>query len=270
VSTTSGLPWTTDPTNLPINLTIAGETVTATAIASVLTDAFGRTASSSWGTADSGQAWSTSGGTSTDYAVGSGYGSHTLSTVNAVRRSFITFPYADFDYYGSITTSAAATGASITGGLTSRTIDQDNLYTARLEFTTGNAIVLSIRKRVTGTETELGTYTTAITHSPGTFVRLRFQVSGSTLRARVWPVGQTEPAGWQVEVTDTSLTAASLLGARSISLTGNTNTSPQVRYDDLAVINPQTFTVTRSVNGITKAQSSGAAVSLADPAIVAL
>lgn len=34
---------------------------------------------------------------------------------------------------------------------------------------------------------------------------LRFQVIGTTLSAKVWQTGQTEPAGWQLRVTDTSL-----------------------------------------------------------------
>lgn len=34
---------------------------------------------------------------------------------------------------------------------------------------------------------------------------LRFQAIGTTLSAKVWPTGQTEPPGWQLRVTDMSL-----------------------------------------------------------------
>ncbi|PZT70205.1 hypothetical protein DN402_31810 [Streptomyces sp. SW4] len=70
---------------------------------SALYDEFGRTASSAWGQAASGQTWSTSGGTAADYNVTGGYGAHRLATTNASRRSFTPFTYTDFDAYVSLT-----------------------------------------------------------------------------------------------------------------------------------------------------------------------
>ncbi|MET8475438.1 hypothetical protein ABZY90_19520 [Streptomyces sp. NPDC006422] len=270
VLTTSGPVWTTDSAEHPFPVRIAGEVVTVTDVDSWATDAFGRTTANGWGTADSGHVWSTGGGTSADFAVGSGYGSHTLATTNASRRSFTDFTYNDFDVYASITTSATATGGSLFGGLTGRYLDSSNFYTARVEFTTGNALVLSLRKFVAAAETQLATLTLPDVYSAGTYVRVRFQAQGSTLRAKAWLAGALEPGPWQVTVTDTSLTTSAFLGARSISATANTNVNPQVRYDNYEVVNPQTFTVTRSVNGVTKAQSAGADVRLAYPAYTAL
>ncbi|NUO43725.1 MAG: hypothetical protein HOV82_17015 [Streptomyces sp.] len=272
VMTTSGPEWTTSPAQMPIPLRVAGEVMSATAVSSYLTDAFGRTTASSWGAADSGQSWSTGGGTAADYNVTGGYGAHRLATANASRRTFVTFDFDDFDYYASLTTSATATGGSIYGGPTGRYIDSDNLYMARVEFTTGNAVILSIRKRVAAVETQLGTYSLlGFTYTPGTtFIRVRFQVIGSTLRAKAWPSTDAEYGPWQIEVTDTDLTTSDFLGVRSISSSANTNVNPEVRYDNVETISPQAFTVTRSVNGVTKAQSAGADVRLAYPAMTAL
>lgn len=238
--------------------------------ASYLYDNFGRTSSSSWGTAESSQTWSTGGGTAADYNVTGGYGSHRLATVSASRRTFVDNVYPDFDYCVDVTTSATATGGSLYGGPAARYIDSNNLYQAQLEFTTANVIVLSILKRVAAVETALGTFTTRITHAAGTYVRLRFQGSGSTIRARAWLTTESEPVEWQVSVTDTSLTTSDFMGVRSIAASGNTNVNPEVRYDNLDLITPQTFTVTRSVNGVTKAQSSGADARLAFPAYTSL
>lgn len=272
VSTTSGPVWTTDSAEHPFSIRVAGEVMSVTDVDSFLTDAFGRSVSNGWGTADSGQAWSTGGGVAGNYNVASGYGSHTLSTTNASRRTFVTFDYGDFDYYASLTTSATATGGSLFGGPTGRYVDSDNLYMARLEFTTGNAVILSIRKRVAAVETELGTYSLAgFTYTPGTtYIRVRFQVIGSTLRAKAWESTGLEYGPWQIEVTDTSLTTSDFLGVRSISASANTNVNPEVRYDNLETISPQKFTVTRSSNGVTKAQAAGADVRLAYPAYTAL
>lgn len=261
--------WTLDSADWPFDVRVGGEVMTVTAVADWLSDAFGRSVSNGWGSADSGQAWSTGGGTAADYAVASGVGSHTLATVNASRRTFTEASFADIDYQGDIATSATATGGSLFGGLTARYFDSSNLYTARLEFTTANAIILSLRKFVGGTETQLATYSLPDTYTPGTFVRLRFQVTGARLRARAWLATDTQP-DWQVSATDGALSTSALVGARSIASAANTNVNPVVSYDNLRVINPQTDDVTRSVNGVTKAQSAGADLRLATPTVLAL
>ncbi|MCI3271389.1 carbohydrate binding domain-containing protein [Streptomyces cylindrosporus] len=243
--------------------------------ASWLHDAFGRTVSSSWGTSDAGLAWNqVGGGSASDYNVGSGYGSHILSTLDTSRRSAVTAPHADFDIYCDITTSALATGTeSLYGAVTARMQDASNMYMARLQFTTSNTIVLSLRKVIADVQTELGTYTLAgITHVAGTFIRVRFQGRGTALKAKAWLASSSfEPGVWNIEATDSAITAANQYGTRSIRPTGNTNAATvEVRYDNYDVVTPQIFTVARSRNAIVKAQAAGADVRLARPTIVAL
>lgn len=235
-----------------------------------LHDTFPRTTASGWGSADTGQAWSTGGGTAGNYNVTGGYGSHTLATVNASRRTFVDFTYTDFDVYVSMTTSATATGGFLSGGPTGRYTDSDNLYTARLEVSTANALTLTIRKRVAAVETSLGSYSLMDTYSAGTYVRIRFQAVGSTLRAKAWLASGLQPGPWQISVTDTDLTTSAFIGLRSISSSSNTNVNPEIRYDDLEVVNPQTLTVTRSQNGVVKTHAAGADARLANPAHAAL
>jgi hypothetical protein len=272
VATTVGPQWTTAPVQLPVDMKMGGETLRVPAISSWALDTFTRTVSGGWGTADTGQLWSVVGGTvGTDFAVGSGYGSHVLTTVNASRRCGVDFLWPDIDMYVNVTTSATATGGSLYGGPVARYIDADNLYMVRIEFTTANAVLIDVRKRVAATETSIGTATTPITHVAGTFVRCRLQVTGSLICTKVWAASLPEPPEWQVIVTDTSLTTANFVGARSIAAAGNTNVSPAIRYDGFEVINPQRMTgVLRSRNGIAKAHAIGAAISLAEPAYAAL
>lgn len=263
--------WTTSAVDWPFDVRVGGEVMTVTGVTGWLEDVFGRSVSNGWGTSDTGQAWSTGGGTAADYAVGSGVGSHTLATVNASRRTFVDTDIVNFDYYVDVAVSATATGGSLFGGPTGRYMDSSNLYQARLEFTTGSALILSIRKLVNSNETQLGTYTLVDTYTPGGFVRIRFQASGATFRAKAWlATDPVEEPNWHVTVTDTSITTAAFMGTRSISSSANTNVNPAVRYDNLRVANPQTLTVTRSVNGVVKAQTAGADVRLATPTILAL
>lgn len=73
VQVTAGRPWTADLAQLPLDLRIGGEVVTVTDILSgPAGDRFDRTVASSWGTATSGQAWTTTGGSSSDYSVTGG------------------------------------------------------------------------------------------------------------------------------------------------------------------------------------------------------
>ncbi|MGW2044632.1 hypothetical protein ACWCPF_05545 [Streptomyces sp. NPDC001858] len=271
VVTRQGPEWTRSAIELPFNLKAAGEEIQASAITSWAADAFGRTVSAGWGSADSGQAWTASGGTvATDYAVGSGYGQHILTTTNVSRRSGIDHTDPDVDVVVSVTTSATATGGSLYGGPAARYVDGNNLYFARVEFTTGNAVLVDLRKRVAAAESSLGTYTTGITHVAGTYVRCRLQVSGSLVRTKVWAASAVEPETWQVATIDTSLTTSAFVGARSITAAGNTNVNPQVRYDSFEVLNPQVITASRSVNGAVKPHTAGTAISLARPAVAAL
>jgi hypothetical protein len=238
--------------------------------ASVIYDDFGRTSTDTWDSADSGQAWTNTGGAAADYDVLTGFGRHIATATSSGRQSTITSVDADSDMYVDVTTAALSTGASQFMGPIARFADVNNLYQARVAFTTANAVVLSIRERVAAVETELGTFTTGFTHVAGTNMRVRFQVIGSALKAKIWPASRVEPSAWNIEVTDTSLTAAGSTGVKSVRDAGNTNANAEFRYDNLDLRNPQTFTVTRSHNGVVKTQSAGAAIKLRHPAIIAL
>jgi hypothetical protein len=241
--------------------------------ASWLHDGFGRTSASGWGQSESGLSWSSvGGGAATDYTVGSGYAAHVLGSVDVSRRTAVTALHPDFDVYCDLTTSALATGDSLYGAVCGRMADANNLYMCRVEFTTSNTILVSVRKNLAAVQTQLGSgYTVPVTHVAGQFIRVRFQVVGNTFRAKAWLATAAEPPTWAIEAFDSTFSAAAQIGTRSIRVTGNTNTaSVEVRYDNFDLINPQVMTVDRARNGVVKAQLAGEDVRLARPAIVAL
>lgn len=272
VVVTAGPPWVTtanNPTEFPFDIRVGGEVMTVSGIGGSAADAFGRTVANGWGTSDSGQAWTASGGTASNFAVGSGAGTITVTSVNVSRWVVLPQVAADFDIAATVSTSALAAGASQYAGLTGRWVDANNGYVCRLEFTTAAAVALTIRKRVAGTETQLvGGTVAGLTHTAGGQFKVRFQAVGSTLQAKVW-TGSTEP-DWTFAVTDTSFTAAGSVGMRALTATGNTNTNPVVTWDNFQNILPQGFTVARSVNGVVKAQPAAASVQLANPLVLAL
>jgi hypothetical protein len=263
--------WTKDPTDFPLDIRVGGEVIRVTAISDLVTDTFTRTVSNGWGTSDSGLGWSTGGGVASDYSVSGGTGNHLLSTVGLSRRCFATTTAADLDIYVSITADQLATGDFLAGGLTARYLDSDNLYSAQLRFTASNAVQVVVIKRVNVTETTLGTYTMpGVTFVAGTLYRLRFKLVGSLLRAKGWLASDAETPEWQVSVMDGDLVTPNLLGFRSISGSGSTNVNPSIKYDDYAIVSPQLFTMTRSINGVVKTHSRGETLSLATPTYLAL
>lgn len=201
-----------------------------------------------------------------------GRGIVSLGSVNVSRWTTVPAPGADVDVTASVATNVLAAGGGHFLALAARWLDVNNAYVARLEFSTSQAVILTLRKRVAGTETLLVQHTTGLTHAAGRRFVVRFQVTGSTLRAKAWEAGAPEPGAWQLETTDTDLSAAGAVGTRSVLSSANTNTLPVVAsWDDfIESSRPQLMTVTRSVNGVTKSHTAGTDVRLAQPMILAL
>ncbi|MCX4778178.1 hypothetical protein [Streptomyces sp. NBC_01264] len=201
-----------------------------------------------------------------------GYGLVSLTSVNVARGTTLDSPGANADLMATVATDKLAVGGSHFCSLVARWTDANNMYLARVEFTTTQTVLLTLRKRVAGTDTSLtSTYTTPYTHAAGRRFWIRFEVSGTTLRARVWPDTHPDPGAWQLTVTDTDLSADAEIGTRTSLSSANTNTLPvTASWSDFQVVSPQRMTVTRSTNGIVKSHASGVSVSLAQPAIAAL
>ncbi|WHX19835.1 hypothetical protein QFW82_23690 [Streptomyces malaysiensis subsp. malaysiensis] len=72
VAITAGPAWTTSPDEFPLDIQVGGEVMTVTSIASPVYDAFQRLVTGWWGTANTGQAWTTSGGSASDFSVKGG------------------------------------------------------------------------------------------------------------------------------------------------------------------------------------------------------
>ncbi|WP_405799267.1 poly-gamma-glutamate hydrolase family protein [Streptomyces sp. NBC_01506] len=204
-------------------------------------------------------------------SVYEGRGLVSLTSINVSRYTLIPAPGADVDLTATVSTDKLAVGGSHLPTLVARYADASNSYLARLDFTGTQTVILTLRKRLAGTETLLIQQTTDFTHAADRRFRIRFQILGTTLRAKTWLDGQGEPPAWNTETTDTSHSAAGQIGTRSILSTLNTNVLPvTVSWGDFLVAGPQTFTVTRSVNGIAKPHAAGAGVEVVRPTVRAL
>lgn len=210
--------------------------------------------------------------TSAVRAAFQGAGMISLGSVNISRYCLLPAISPDVDLTATLSTDKLAEGGSQYLSLVARYVDGSNLYMGRLEFSTGRNVVLSIRRRLAGTETALSQLTTGLTHAPGRRFHIRLQTEGATLRAKAWQVDTPEPAQWQITASDTSFTAAGQLGMRSILSPSTTNTPVTVAWHAFSddATRSQTLTVERSVNGVVKPHPAATPISLAHPAIASL
>jgi hypothetical protein len=82
-----------------------------------------------------------------------------------------------------------------------------------------NGTSLIVQKKVNGATTIIGSASFAAT--AGTSYTLRFRVVGTTLYARVWQTGTTEPTNWMIMVTDTTFSSG-FCGLRMLAQSGAT------------------------------------------------
>lgn len=255
------------PTEFPFDALVGGEVVTVSAIGDALADAFTRSVANSWGTADSGQAWAVT-GTASYWAVDGTKGTFTNGgAVGVAGAQEVTGTWQDVEMLATVMFHQAATGGLLEAEIRARR-GSAAAVAARLFATTANALNVDLLGNNGGTV--LGSVNGAV---PASIVnvplRVRFQAFGQALKVKVWPAASPEPNPWTLQVTDTLAPAAGGVGVSGYRSSGNTNVNPITSFDDIAVINPQKWTVTRSVNGVVKTHAAGAQIRLNKPVYVA-
>ena len=160
-------------------------------------DTFQRANQSLWGTASDGHTWAGEANSNSIFSinnnagqVASGTGPHSAVLGPVTSNAEVLFT-------GSVNNF---TGANV--GAVLRFTDTNNWYKAYLDGTT-----LVVQKKVGGTNTIIGTASFAATS--GTSYSLRFRVVGTSLFAKAWASNTTEPTGWTVTGTDSSLSSGS-------------------------------------------------------------
>ena len=202
-------------------------------------DAFNRTISSNWGSADLGGAW-TKAGTATNFNVTGGVGTIKMSAAgNGPSVTLGSVSSSDTEVDLGLSLDKAATGAGTLLSVEPRRVASGDGYVVQVKYLADGSVSLLLNKRVSGTTTVLATApVSGLTVSPGDVLDIRAQVTGTsptTLRAKLWKDGSSEPSGWTVSTTDSSasLQSAGYL-ALAAYLSGTATNAPQVAsFDNL-------------------------------------
>lgn len=209
-------------------------------------DAFTRSVTPGWGTADTGGSYTQNGtaGTWTNGSVGILQATATnqdkiasLNVSNLSSEGFFTFKTSKVPVGGAyyVREYARMSGSGV----------DDDGYRVVVTINTDGSVDLNIRKHTPGTGSwaQVGTVATPIASgfAANHVYDVRFQVSGASptaLQAKLWDSTGSEPGTWAVSTSDGSTalqTTGSWLGLEEASGTNVTNAPYTVQFDDWSV-----------------------------------
>ncbi|WP_304412825.1 PKD domain-containing protein [Cellulomonas sp. HZM] len=200
----------------------------------IAADAFGRTVAGGWGSAQTGGAWSLT-GTASRFSVGDGVGKYTLAAGTTLASQLGAVSSTSTRTEVSIAVDKVPDGSGAYVHVQGRRVAADNYYGARLRFMADGSVQLHVTKG-NGTAAA-GVVVPGLTYAAGDSIRVAVEVTGTsptTVRAKAWKVGTSEPAAWQTSTTDAtpSLQAAGSVGLIGY-LYGNVTVAPVViSFDD--------------------------------------
>ena len=217
------------------NTATGTKTVTQT-VTTYAEDTFTRTVVDAWGTANTGGAWTAVGGVAANYQVNGTRGIMSAGAGNARLMVLPGIGQADVDITATVSTDKAVAGGGHVLYPVGRYVDNSNYYRPRVIFNPDGTTKMAFAKVVAGTASDFGTAESGVTnvpHSAGTDFRIRYQIQGTTHRFKVWSAANAEPAAWDNEATDTSITAAGGVGLRFFLQTAATNAPVAASWDNL-------------------------------------
>jgi len=201
-------------------------------------DSFERTVASGFGSAEVGGAWNTWGSSGTSLSVNGGRGNVTHSNAASSGTAYLdAVSTSDLDLWLKLSLDKVTNGGGSYLTVVGRSRGTSGEYRAKVSVSASGAVTLQL-VRSSGSETVLGTANPGLTYVPGDQLQVRLRVTGvspTTLSAKIWKVGTTEPGAWQVTAQDstTALQGPGGIGLSTYLSSSATNLPVAVRYDDL-------------------------------------
>jgi hypothetical protein len=160
-------------------------------------DTFNRPNQTFWGTASDGHTWGGDANSKTSFSINNNTGKISVGStanLNAVLGSATANAEILFSGSLSIINNQNNIGAVL------RWTSNKSYYRASI---TGSNFVL--QKNMNSTVTKIKSI--SFSASANTSYTIRFNIVGTTLSAKVWKTGTTEPTGWMITATDSSLSS---------------------------------------------------------------
>ena len=208
-------------------------------------DDFARTVSNGLGTAPVGGPWSVT-GSAANYAVTGGVGTIRVNAGSGPTASLAGVAAPAVDLRLQVSTDKPASGSGLYVSVIGRRVAGAGYYRAKLRLQSNGSVALSLQ-RLTPAGAEVALQgeiaVPGLTYAVGDVLNVRLEVSGNsptTVRAKVWKQGTTEPAAWQRTASDATagLQAAGAIGVAPYLSSSANNAPITVRLDNLTAIAP--------------------------------
>jgi PKD repeat protein len=207
-------------------------------------DAFGRSVTGGWGTADTGGGWSLTGAPS-GFSVVSGAGLMTVTRAGSGLAAYLGgVSSAGTDVAVTVWSDKVANGVGEFVSVLGRRTATGDDYRAKVKVALDGVVTAYLSRVSAGAETPLTSGTVSgLTYAAGDHLRIRVQVTGTsptTVRMKVWRVGTTEPTAWQLTTTDATaaLQAPGAVGLVTYLSGATTNLPVVFGFDDLLGVDP--------------------------------
>ncbi|MEA2642772.1 MAG: hypothetical protein QOF51_4166, partial [Chloroflexota bacterium] len=234
---------------IPVNITASTPTLTSTLTPTITPtpvvlpqDTFSRSVATGWGTADQGGGggWQLRFADTTDASntgsVNGVQGNIALTTTSSpvVVVAYIGPPIVtDYDVVATMRAGQAGSRIAVLGR-----VSGTGFYAAQLVVGQDTLVV-----NINSAGAPLGSATLGAPVAASTDYTVRLDVQGSTLRAKAWLAGSTEPTLWQIMVTDSTITAGVVGVEASLTAAPATDT---FSFDDFIESTPQPVTPTNT------------------------
>ena len=201
----------------------------------IATDVFTRDVSPGLGSADIGGAWTTT-GTVSKYSVTAGAAQMRVAAGGTANGYLLGVSSESTDVTVTTSLQQATTGAGTYVSLIGRRVGTAD-YRARVKVLATGAVQLQLMRG--GTTLQASTIA-GLSYATNDQLHVRLQVFGTaptTIRAKVWAAGTTEPTVWPLSRTDatTALQQAGSIGLAAYN-SGSATTPMTVSFDDLSAI----------------------------------
>ncbi|WP_104091171.1 PKD domain-containing protein [Arthrobacter sp. GMC3] len=209
-------------------------TVTAPPSDVLAQDAFGRTVSNGWGTADVGGPWALD-GTASKFQVTGGVGQMVLPAGSTRIATLGSISSTDTDSRVTMMLDSVPTGGGNYASVIGRQVGSST-YSLKSWVKSNGDVALAL---LSGSTTLKLTTISGLNYSANMVLNMRLQVTGTsptTVQGKIWQVGQSEPASWQASITDSTsgLQQAGSVGLGAY-LAGTATTAVTTSFDNYAV-----------------------------------
>lgn len=215
-------------------------------------ESFSINASNGWATTETGQAWTTSGGSASDYSVSGGLGRMSLGSLNVPRRTILPGSVTSGDVRVQVNIPVAPNGDDLeTTVMLKYQDDSNNLQASIFWSAGGQSIVIRVIKRVAGVATTINESAIGVSASGASLsCWLRVRWLSNYVQMKAWPSAGSEPAKWLLEVND-STWSSGRVGLRANLGASFSNGVPQlVTFDNFSYSAPEPYISTAYPAGI--------------------